>query len=68
MLFRSKIATDLNIIEKTKNSVLLKGNNRNAINLFFQTNNTFENYSDNGLEITTNLNQKKYYWFEKINL
>ena len=60
-----KIATDLNIIEKTKNSVLLKGNNRNAINLFFQTNNTFENYSDNGLEITTNLNQKKLDEIEK---
>ena len=60
-----KIATDLNIIEKSKNNVLLKGNNRNAINLFFQTNNTFENYSDNGLEITTNLNQKKLDEIEK---
>ena len=60
-----KIATDLNVIEKTKNNVLLKGNNRNAINLFFQTNNTFENYSDNGLEITTNLNQKKLDEIEK---
>ena len=60
-----KIATDLNIIEKTKNSVLLKGNERNSVNIYFQTNNTFENYSDNGLEISTNLNQKKLDEIEK---